>query len=338
MLGVGVSEDQLEVVLALGLVLRLRWDDWIEHYFKHVVDHFGHEVFHEGVRCPEERIIVDLNEPNAKVLIKQKIEAEKFEDVHAVIWIHFALDAKEGVNDEVLDPRQQELLDPEPVLAVMLVEVALQVVIVQRVALLVLRVALAFHLEALVSQVHEVVLVVEVVLGGTGPQIAVLVEVNAKVVGDNGPDPNVELAPIEEKGVLDVLLHDPAPDLRVPMVDAIVDVAQIPEYLNASPLVQRRRLHQPHVLLAVLHGHALLPSCTPRDLLVSVHQQMHFVVVLHPRDNESGRSRVEHSVAGANGRLNRQIILLERKDQASLGSDPTSVLKVVQEERLRCIC
>ena len=79
----------------------------------------------------------------------------------------------------------------------MLVKIPLQIVIVQRIALLVLRVSFALDLEALISQVHEVVLVVKIVFGGRGPEIAVLVEVNAKVIGDNGPDPNVKLAAIE---------------------------------------------------------------------------------------------------------------------------------------------
>ena len=38
--------------------------------------------------------------------------------------------------------------------------------------------------------------------------------------------------------MLDVLLHDPRADLRIPMVDAIVDIPQIPEYFDPSALVE----------------------------------------------------------------------------------------------------
>ena len=56
----------------------------------------------------------------------------------------------------------------EIVLAVVLVEILLQVIVVERIAFFMLRVPLAFDLQALIRQVHKVVLVSQVILCRAG--------------------------------------------------------------------------------------------------------------------------------------------------------------------------
>ena len=84
-----------------------------------------------------------------------------------------------------------------------------------------------------------------------------LVKVDPVVVGNQSPDPDIKLPPIEQEGMLNVLLHDPGLCLRIPMKNEIIDFLKIAEQLNAFALVERCRLHKPHILSAVLHGHAL---------------------------------------------------------------------------------
>lgn len=47
-------------------------------------------------------------------------------------------------------------------------------------------------LQTLVGQVNEVVFVVQVVVGRCSPDIALFIEVNAEVIGNYCPHPNVE--------------------------------------------------------------------------------------------------------------------------------------------------
>ena len=150
MLGVGVSVDELEIVLSVRLMCCLGRDHRIEHNLEHVVDHSGHQVFHVLIGRPQVRIVIHFNQPDAKVFVEQEIEAEKFIDVGTVIGVHFALNAQETVNYKIFDARQEKLLNLEAVLTVVLVKVALQIVIVECVAFLVLGVSLTLHLEALI--------------------------------------------------------------------------------------------------------------------------------------------------------------------------------------------
>ena len=119
----------------------------------------------------------------------------------------------------------------------MLIKVALQVVVVEGVAFFVLCVAFALHLKALVGEVDVVVAGSEVVLGRARSKVSGLVKVDSEVVRDDCPHTNVELAPVEEEGMLHVLLHHPGLGLRVSVENVLVHVAQVSEQLDSSALV-----------------------------------------------------------------------------------------------------
>ncbi len=133
-----------------------------------------------------------------------------------------------------------------------LVKVSLQIIVAQSVTFLVLCVALTFDLQTLIRQMCLNVLVFQVILRRACSQVAMLVEVNAEVLCDDCPHTHIELAIVEQKGMLDVFLHDPGSCLRVLIEDKVIDVPQVPKNLDASALIKRRRLHKPHVLPAVL--------------------------------------------------------------------------------------
>ena len=78
-----------------------------------------------------------------------------------------------------------------------LVQILLQVIVVKCIALLMLGVSFTFYLQTLVRKVHIVILIFRIVLCRARPQITMFVEVNTKVISDNGPNTNVELASVE---------------------------------------------------------------------------------------------------------------------------------------------
>ena len=98
-----------------------------------------------------------------------------------------------------------------------------------------------------------------------------LVEVDAKVVRNDRPDPDIEFSTVEEKRMLDVLLHDPRPDLWIALKNALIDLSQSLKDLDATALVQAGRLDQPHILLAVLDRHAFLLGLPTGNLLEPIH-------------------------------------------------------------------
>ena len=86
------------------------------------------------------------------------------------------------------------LLDVQVVLAEILVKISLQILVAQSVALFVLSVAFALHLQALVCQMHKSVFCLEVVVGRAGPQIARFVNVNSEILRHDRPHSEVKLA------------------------------------------------------------------------------------------------------------------------------------------------
>ena len=181
--------------------------------------------------------MIHLDQPNSEVFVEQEIESKEFKAVMTVAGVHFLLNAEEGVEDDVLYPGQEQIFNVEIVLRKVLVQVLLQVVIVECVSFLMLSVSISFHLEALIGQVHKVVFILQVVGGAAGSQIAVPVEENSEVIRNDSPDPDVELASIEEERVFDVLLHDPGLRLRVLVEDEFVDVLHMPKNFNPATLV-----------------------------------------------------------------------------------------------------
>ena len=126
-----------------------------------------------------------------------------------MVWVNFSFDGQESVDDYILNARKKEFVNLKIVLRVVLVKVVLQVLVVQRVTFLVLRVALTLNLKTLVGQVDVIVFGLEVVLCGTGPEVAWLVEVDTEVVSHHSPHADVKLAPVEQEWFFNVLLDHP---------------------------------------------------------------------------------------------------------------------------------
>jgi hypothetical protein len=101
------------------------------------------------------------------------------------------------------------LLDVQVVLAVLLVQVLLQLLETQSVALLICAVSPILHLQALVGKMYEVIFILKVILGAAGPHVAVLVKINSEIISNCGPDSKIELTFFIQKRFFDILLNYP---------------------------------------------------------------------------------------------------------------------------------
>jgi hypothetical protein len=100
------------------------------------------------------------------------------------------------------------LLHTQTILREALIEVFLEGLEPDGVAVLMDAIVVTVFLETVVSEVHVVVAVGEVVVVGGGSQVAVPVHIDVVFAGEEGPDADVEFAAMEEKGPLYVLLDD----------------------------------------------------------------------------------------------------------------------------------
>ena len=107
--------------------------------------------------------------------------------------------------------------------------------------------------------IHIFIINVEFLTASSEVAIFEEVEVQlARVVRDvhEAEHPNVELPPLEQQWLLNILLNNP---LRVSwlLFKEVGYISYFGEHLDAAPLVQGRWLQNPEVLLAVLLGAVL---------------------------------------------------------------------------------
>ena len=193
----------------------------------------------------------------------------------------------------------------------LLVEILLKRTEGESVAFFISSVGSRVDLQTLVGEVDELVFVLEVVRAAGRAEVPLMVDVNSEVVGDEAPDANVELALLVQKRLFNVLLNYPEGVLLVLLEDKLSDVAQILHYFDAPALVQRCRLHHPHVLLTVPPRHAFVLTASIADFSEPVHEHLYFPVILRPRNHIGSRRRVENCVICHSGLLVLLVVRFE---------------------------
>ena len=99
--------DELEAAVlgsrcgCLRAVLSRRWINGIQDNLEHLVDHGRHQLARVLVRRANVRVRVDLNQPDAKILIHHEIVAEELVVILAVTGIQLILDSAKSVNNDV---------------------------------------------------------------------------------------------------------------------------------------------------------------------------------------------------------------------------------------------
>ena len=96
----------------------------------------------------------------------------------------------------------------------------------------------AVHLEAVISQMHHVVLVVEAIPARASAQVALLIDVNTEVSRHKGPHSYVKFATIIKQRPFDVLLHDPVSHLSIGVEDVVLDILQMAKDANFASAVE----------------------------------------------------------------------------------------------------
>lgn len=96
---------------------------------------------------------------------------------------------------------------------------------------------------------------------------------------------------------LDVFLNYPVLVLLRLIVNEIVNLSHVFEYLNAFSLIHGSRLDQPHVLSAMFKWYTFTSGPSSLQFSESVHEHVYCVVFNVPRDYESGRCGVKNCVA-----------------------------------------
>eukprot|EP00960_Hanusia_phi_P039016 753696-Hanusia_phi.AAC.1 len=202
-----------------------------------------------------------------EVIIDDEVKAIQLEPSCPVAEPYPRPDRSDRVQHLPVDLRQHVSVKVD--LLVVLPQVILEVVEEHLVLLEVRLVVLRLRGDAMVGQVRERVLqVVRHVRVGREPQHPLLVHVQPQLHIQHSPHSHVELEPVDQQGVLNVLLHRYR--LPCPAVGLVHPVHghHTLQHLDTRPLAALARLCRPHVLIvSLLPCHHLLQE---RSALVLV--------------------------------------------------------------------
>lgn len=106
-----------------------------------------------------------------------------------------------------------------------------------------------------------------------------LVDVDPEIVRNQGPYSDIKFSVVVQEWLLDVLLNNPEGVLLIFLKNEFGNVTHVFENLDASALVQRRWLHEPHVARTVLKRHSLIPRASPRYLSEPVHKPVYLMII-----------------------------------------------------------
>jgi hypothetical protein len=150
-----LSVEDLEAIGPLFHILG--FVDGVYRQLYRVVQHLWHELGDILVGRAQIRVGVDLDEPDPKIFIDQKIKSEKFPAVLPMVRIELLPDTEEGVNNNILNPLNKMLLNINIVFLKLLGEISLKISVAQSVSLLMLGIHFGLILQALVREVHIIV-------------------------------------------------------------------------------------------------------------------------------------------------------------------------------------
>jgi hypothetical protein len=96
-----------------------------------------------------------------------------------------------------------------PILGILLYKVFIEMSESQSVPLFMLPILTCIHLQALVSQVHCVVLGRSVVIHGGSAQVSLFVKIHFEIIGQQAPHSDVKFAGFIKQRPFNILLNDP---------------------------------------------------------------------------------------------------------------------------------
>lgn len=280
---------------------------------------------------------VDLDEPDAQILVNQEVIAYDFKFIARPFpGIQLVVCGQKTIDHDVLHALHDMVDINVRVLGQeILFEVIEEEFIRHLVAVLESLIILRLHLVAVVRQMDVLVLVRQRVFLAARAQIARLVDEEVALIVDECQDSNVELTPVEEQRFFDILLHD---DCLVAFAIGVVDkLLPAVDDLDASASVLVVRFANPDVL----------EHLTARKFQVEVvvlfesaegfadNIDLWAVKVFGEWDDEAeGHRMLEHVARILEERIT-VVILPQCLDEASFGGDDVYIFEVIVGERFR---
>jgi len=151
-------------------------EDFVNRESEGVIHQIINEEGHVFIEDSEVWVRVHFNQPYSEVFINKEVEAHQFEAVLPIVGVEIVHSSQIAVYDEVFDP-QDWVREPNIQWWEGQVQVPLELVEGELVALLELFVIVRMLLIAVVGQMHKFVLVVKRVGVGTCPHVTILVKV-----------------------------------------------------------------------------------------------------------------------------------------------------------------
>ena len=306
-------------------------------------EHVGDDPAEQLAADLEAGVGVDLDQPHLELLVDHEVQPEDLEVVLQAAGVQLQEGGLNRVGGDGPHLGVDVFGEAAAALAVLLVEVALELVVGELVTLLVLAVEGAVLLDGVVGEVDELIAdVVEVEVVGGGADVALAEPVGAHEAvqaGDQHVVADVELPPLVQQRVLDVLLDDVGLVVAVLVLLLLLeDVVQLVDLLNHHDAVaavrQLPRLHDPDVLQPpppLLLLRPLLLVLLALDLLELLGEPHVFGVVHSFLDVEGERDDLEDVL------LAQLVVALEVVVEGLLVADEVVELQVVVHQLLRLV-
>ena len=193
------------------------------------------------------------------------------------------------------------LVNVKFVLWKVLIKVLLENLKANCVSIFMFSIVVSILLQAVIGEMHVVVLILERVIVRAGPQIALLVVIELVLVWCISPHSDIELSPFEQHWLLNVLLNHPV-GIELPRGEELLNLLQTVKDLYAAALVHVCRLHKPIVFFAMLLRSLLFDAGSLVFLKVHVSRyKLMKLVCVQLRSNDKGcRRSIEDTVACLN--------------------------------------
>jgi hypothetical protein len=167
-------------VLFRVLPVQGRREEQVQSQFECIVDHSGDHSFQSSRGGLKARISVDLDKPRLEILVNHEIESKYFEGGRCVPLAEQWIGGLDGIGGDAFQLRQYQFSEAQ--MFVCVVEIFLEVVVAEFVAVLVLAVLVGVDLYGVVGEMDELVLgVAQLKFVAAGSDVALLVPVTLRL-------------------------------------------------------------------------------------------------------------------------------------------------------------
>jgi hypothetical protein len=141
-----MAEQELKTVILTGRLLAIRVEYGVQCQIKEVINHLRQHPFDVLVRYPQVGVRVHLYEPHPEVLIYQKVKAKELEAILALMGVQRLLCRHVHIEHQIHNPLDNVLLDVNLVLGEGLIQILLECLEADGVAIFVLAIVVTMFL------------------------------------------------------------------------------------------------------------------------------------------------------------------------------------------------